>query len=295
MHVVLAGSSGFLGSHLAQALGQAGHEVTPLVRRPARRSESSWDPYAGHIDLDLIGSADVVINLAGSPTAGNPHSRNWARELQHSRVTTTRVLAEAIATSSNPPAFLVGNGISYYGDHGAQVLDEETPSTGTALLTRVTRAWQEAAQPARDAGARVVILRTAPVMDQSNPPLKLLLPLFRAGLGARLGTGNQYFPVISLRDWVTAVIHLADNPVTGPVNLCCEHTPTNAEFTRALAARVHRPAFLRVPGSAIRVGAGAMAPELLGSVNARPAALLAAGYQFLDPDVGAVLDTALSD
>jgi uncharacterized protein (TIGR01777 family) len=295
MHVVLAGSSGFLGSHLLPALIERGHSVTPLVRRPARRRESSWDPYAGHVDLQVIGDADVVINLAGSPTAGNPHSRKWSKQLLHSRVTTTRVLAQAIAASDKPPAFLAGNGISYYGDHGSRRIDEDTHSSGNALLTRVTRVWQEAAQPARDAGARVCILRTAPVMDKSNPPLKMMIPLFKAGLGTQMGHGRQYFPMISLRDWVDAVCFLAEEQVEGPVNLCCEVTPTNAEFSQSLGVHVRRPVVLRAPALAIRMGAGPMAPEVLGSMNTRPTALLDAGYTFHDPHVGNVLESAFGE
>lgn len=295
MHVVLAGSTGFLGSRLRDELRAGGHTVTPLVRRPARSSESSWDPYSGHVDPEVIARADVVINLAGSPTVGNPHSRKWSRELLRSRVTTTKVLAEAIAATNDPPAFLAGNGISYYGDHGGQLLDEDTPSSGNALLTRVTRAWQEATRPASAAGARVVILRTAPVLDRHGAPLKMLLPLFRAGLGARLGNGQQHFPLISLRDWIAATVFLAIGEVEGPVNMCCPQTPTNAEFTRALAEQVQRPAFLRAPAAALRIGAGAMSPELLGSMNVRPRVLLDAGFGFADQTVDAVLATALSD
>ena len=180
-----------------------------------------------------------MVNLAGSPTLGNPHSEKWARELRESRVTTTRVLAEAIATSDRKPAFLAGNGISYYGDRrdaGDPVLDESADSRGDALLTSVTRDWQAAAEPAAEAGARVCVLRTAPVMDRRSEPLKQLRLLFRAGLGGRLGDGSQHMPMISLRDWVGAAVHLAEHAdASGPFNLCCPQTPTNAEFTEALA------------------------------------------------------------
>ncbi len=295
MRIVIAGSSGFLGSHLVDALLGRGHDVTRLVRRaPTAPDEAPWDPAAGTYDRDSLHAADVVVNLAGSPTLGNPHSSRWAQELRESRVTSTRVLARAVAEAPRPPAYLAGNGISYYGDHGDQVLTEESDSRGHALLTEVTREWQAAAQPAVEAGARVCYLRTAPVMDRRAAPLKTLLPLFRAGLGARLGTGKQHMAMISLRDWVDAVVFLAEHDtVSGPVNLTCPETPTNAEFTRALARAVHRPAVLPVPSLALKAGAGAMAPELLGSLNVRPAALEAAGFTFRDRDVEAVLRTGL--
>ncbi|MEV7431435.1 TIGR01777 family oxidoreductase [Nocardioides sp. NPDC092400] len=295
MRIVIAGSSGFLGSHLVDALRDRDHQVTRLVRRaPAAPDEAAWDPAAGTYDRAAVHGADVVVNLAGSPTLGNPHSDSWARELRESRVTSTRVLARAVAEAPRPPAYLAGNGISYYGDHGDQVLTEASDSRGQALLTDVTREWQAAAQPAVEAGARVCYLRTAPVMDRRAAPLKLLAPLFRTGLGARLGSGRQHMAMISLRDWVDAVVFLAEHDtVSGPVNLTCPEPPTNADFTRALARAVHRPAVLPVPSLALRLGAGRMAPELLGSLNVRPAALEAAGFTFSDRDVTAVLTAGL--
>ncbi|MXG90597.1 TIGR01777 family oxidoreductase [Nocardioides flavescens] len=302
-HVLLAGASGFLGTHLRKALTTRGHTVTALVRRPAKGSgESTWDPYADTYDRSAVAAADVVINLAGAPTLGNPHSEKWARELRESRVTTTRVLARAVAEAGaergRHPAFLAGNGISYYGDHrdlGDPVLDESAESRGDALLTSVTREWQDAADPAVEAGARVCILRTAPVMDKQAPPLKQLRLLFLTGLGGKLGDGRQHMAMVSLRDWVDSVVFLAEHDsASGPFNLCCAQTPTNAEFTEALAAQVHRPSFVAAPAFAIKAGAGRMAPELLGSLNVVPAALQASGYTIQDPDVTAVLRTALA-
>lgn len=295
IHIVLAGSSGFLGRHLVQELTRRGHRVTRLVRRSAGPGETFWDPYAGPLDAAVVDDADVVINLAGSPTAGNPHSKKWARELRSSRVTTTRRLAEAIASTGGRAAFLAGNGISYYGDHGADVVTEDSGSRGDALLTQVTREWQAATTAAEEAGARVCVLRTSPVMDAASPPLKLLLPVFRFGLGARLGDGRQYFPSISLRDWVGAVSYLATHvTASGPVNLCSPVTPTNAEFTEALAEALGRKARLAAPKAVLKRGAGALAPEVLGSINAHPQTLLDAGYRFADEDIRAVLAAAMN-
>ena len=296
LSVVLAGGSGFLGTHLSRALTERGHHVTALVRRAADGpGEASWDPYAGTVPQALVDGADVVVNLAGSPTLGNPHSKKWARELRESRVTTTRVLAEAVAAAPTPPAFLAGNGIAYYGDHGDAVLTEASDTRGHALLTEVTREWQAATLPAVEAGSRVCVLRTSPVMDRRAAPLKQQRLQFKAGLGGRMGDGSQYMPMSSLRDWIGAVVHLAEHPTaSGPFNICLPEAPTNKEFTRALAAAVGRKAFLPVPRSILKVAAGEMAPELLGSVNVRPAALIASGYTFLDQDVDAMLATALS-
>ncbi|GAA4381688.1 TIGR01777 family oxidoreductase [Nocardioides caricicola] len=296
LNVVIAGASGFLGTHLAEELTGRGHSVVALVRRPTSApDESAWDPYADVYDRATIERADVVVNLAGSPTIGNPHSGAWARNLRTSRVTTTRVLAEAVASSDRKPAFLAGNAIAWYGDHGSQVVTEASGSEGDSLLTEVTREWQDAALPAVDAGARVCLLRTAPVMDRRGAPLKQLRLLTKLGLGARLGSGRQHMAMISLRDWVGAVAHLAEHDeVSGPVNLCSPETPTNAEFTAALARALQRRAFLAVPEFAIRLGAGRLAPEALGSLNLRPAVLEDSGYWFRDRTVHEVVRTGLS-
>jgi len=297
--VLLAGASGFLGTHLREALTGRDHSVTSLVRGGARSpDQSTWDPYGGALDRALVEGADVVVNLAGSPTLGNPHSEKWARELLESRVTTTRVLSQAIAASERRPAFLAGNGISYYGDHrdlGDPRLDETADSRGDALLTQVTREWQAATEPAAEAGARVCVLRTAPVMDRRSAPLKQLRLQFLAGLGGRLGDGKQHMAMISLRDWLGAVVHLAEHSgASGPFNLCCPETPTNAAFTKTLASQLHRPSFATVPRFALKLGAGQMAPELLGSLNVVPAALVAAGFAFRDHDVESVVRAGLA-
>jgi uncharacterized protein len=296
VHVVVGGASGFLGRHFVEALKARDHTVTQLVRRdPVADDESRWDPASGRIDAQVIQDADVVVNVAGSPTVGNPHSKKWARNLRESRVSTTRTLAEAIAASDKRPAFLAGNAIAIYGDHGDAQVTEAGDSRGHTLMTEVTRVWEAAAQAAVDAGARVCFLRTAPVMDRESEPLRLLRRVFWLGVGGRIGSGRQYSPMVSLRDWLGGVVHLAEHPdASGPFNLCCPETPTNAEFTRALARAVGRPAFLPVPAPAIKLGAGPLAPELLGSVNLVPQALLDAGFEFRDPDVTSVIASGLA-
>ena len=293
MHVVIGGASGFLGSHLTNQLRDHGHEVTTLTRGEATRAEeSAWRPDRGQVDQAVIDAADVVVNLAGSPTVGNPHSRAWARNLEESRVTTTRTLAEAIAASPTPPAFLAGNATGWYGDHGDELVTEQADTRGDSLLSRVSRAWQEAAAPA-EGRTRICYLRTAPVLDGSAPPLKQQRLQFKLGLGGKLGDGHQYFPMISLRDWLSAAEFLLDSDISGPVNLCAPQTPTNAEFTRALADAVHRPAFLAAPKLVLEKAAGPLAPELLGSVRTSPKVLLEAGFDFADHDVRDVIATAL--
>jgi uncharacterized protein (TIGR01777 family) len=295
MRFLIAGSSGFLGTRLTERLAVLGHDVTRLVRRPPGAGEVRWDPYTAPLGHEVVDDHDVVVNLGGTPTVGNPHSKKWARDLKDSRVTTTRVLAEAIAESRNKPVFLAGNAVGIYGDHGDEPVTEATHPRSDTLLAGVTRAWQAAAQPARHAGGRVCILRTSPVYDRRSQPLGALRLQFKAGLGGRLGDGRQYVPMISTRDWVDAVIHLAGtDSISGPVNLSCQQVPTNAELTRELARLVRRPAFMHVPARVIRLGAGPMAPEALGSVNVRPQVLLDSGFTFSDPAVASVLREGLN-
>jgi uncharacterized protein len=294
--VVIGGASGFLGRHLSTALVERGHAVVALTRRPSSApDESTWDPYAGIYDRSVIERADVVVNLAGSPTIGNPHSGSWARNLRESRVTTTRVLAEAVATSERRPAYLAGNAIAWYGDHGDEVVTEESESRGDSFMTSVTREWQDAARGAVDAGIRVCLLRTSPVMDKEAAPLKQLRLLFKAGLGGRIGDGRQRMPMISLRDWVGGVLHLVEHDtVSGPVNLCAPQTPTNAEFTEALARALGRKALLPAPAFAVRLGAGRVSGEILGSIDLRPTVLEETGYSFRDRTVHEVVRAGLT-
>jgi hypothetical protein len=296
MHVVVGGANGFLGRHLVEALRSRGHTTTSLVRRePTTDAESRWDPATGLLDAHLIEDADVVVNAAGSSLLGVPQTRSYARTLLESRVSPTRMLAEAIAASDRKPAFLAQNGTARYGDHGADPVTEETDGLADTLMGDVTRQWEEATRSAGEAGARVCVLRTAPVLDRESLTLRILRTLFGLALGGRLGSGQQYFPIVSLRDWLGAAMHLAEHPdAHGPFNVCCPRTPTNAEFTRALAQQLGRPAFLPVPAAVIKLGAGPMAPDLLGSVNLVPQALLDAGFEFRDQDATAVVASGLA-
>ncbi len=294
MRFLIAGSSGFLGTRLTERLAVLGHDVTRLVRRPPGPAEVRWDPYAAPLGHEVVEHHDVVVNLAGSPNVGNPYSTRFRERLRESRVATTRVLSDAIAASDRRPVLLAQNGVSFYGDRGAEPLTEAAGTRGDGFMTSVTRDWQAATTSASEAGARVVVLRTAPILDRRGDPLKQLRLLFLAGLGGRLGDGQQFMPMISARDWVDAVVHLAECEVSGPVNLCCERTPTNAEFTAELGRQLHRPTFARVPGAVIRLAMGQLSQLPLDSLNAVPAALLDSGFTFSDPDVGAVLRQGLS-
>jgi uncharacterized protein (TIGR01777 family) len=287
MRFVIAGASGFLGQAWAHALTDQGHEVVRLVRRdPSSPDESRWDPAAGTIDQSVIDEADVVANLAGISNLHFPWTERFKREFLASRVDTTRVLAMAIARSDRRPAFVAQSGISAYGDRGEEVIDERTPTDAPTFMGEVVRRWEEATEPASAAGARVVVMRTAPVLDRRAGALKVMLIPFRLGAGGAVGSGRQYFPTISLHDWLGAATYLASNDeLVGAFNVTGPDTSTNLEFTKELARALHRPAVLRVPGAPLKRTVGPMAGEMLASMRLEPRRLLDAGYAFAHNDV----------
>ena len=293
MHVVIGGASGFLGSALADHLRTAGHDVVRLVRRPASsEGTSQWDPATGRIDQVLIDRADAVVNLSGAPISQWPRTANRRREILASRLGATTTLARAVAKAPTPPVLLSGSGMSWYGvDRGTERLDE-SEGPGQGFLADVSQQWEAAAQPAIDAGARTCFLRTSLVLDASGGVLRLMLPAWRLGGGARLGSGEQRMSLITRDDWVRAVAHLLDHEISGPVNLSMPATVTNAEFTDALADVLHRPTFLVAPAFAVRAVLGGLADDLLGSLDVAPAALEASGFTFEAPDLTTALEVA---
>ena len=296
MKLVLAGVSGFLGTAWRDHLAQQGHEVVRLVRGEAlSASESSWDPYAGKVDRAVIESADVVATLSGAPLAHWPWTESYKRTFTASRVATTRTLAEAVAASDRKPAFLAQNGIAGYGDRGDAPLTEESAFDADTFMGRVTRAWQDAATPASDAGARVVVLRSAVILDKRGGALKPLLTLFKAGLGGPVGPGTQYFSTLSMTDWVRAATHLATHDeAAGVYNVSGPQATTNAEFSRELGRMLHRPAAVPAPAWAIRRVIGTVSSELLNSTRVEPARLLAEGFTFEHPTLNEQLAAALT-
>ncbi len=283
MRFVVAGASGFLGTALRDHLAREGHDVVRLVRgEPASANESRWDPYTGVVDQQAVDAADVVVNLAGASFYRWPLTDKYQQIFRDSRVVTTRVLAEAVARSQRKPAFLAQNGTSYYGNRGEEVLTEASPAgdDGT-FLNGITKQWEAATRPASDAGGRVCVLRTSAVLHRSGGAFKPLHLLFRAGLGGPAGDGRQYFPTISLNDWVRAVTFLAEHDeCAGAYNLTGPGPTTNEEFTTELGRMVHRPTVLRLPATPLRRVFPELSPELLSSVRAEPARLPEAGFSF---------------
>lgn len=296
MRFVLAGVSGFLGTAWRDHLAREGHEVVRLVRGVAlSASESRWDPYGGHVDPELVESADVVGTLSGAPLAHWPWTASYKRTFTESRVATTRTLAEAVAASGRRPAFVAQNGIAGYGDRGDAPLTEESAFDADTFMGRVTRAWQDATTAAVEAGARTVVMRSGVVLDRHGGAMKPLLPLFKAGLGGPVGDGSQYFSTISMRDWVRAATHLAvDDGASGVYNVSAPNPTTNAEFGKELGRMLHRPAVLPAPTWAIRRVVGDVSSELLNSTRVEPARLLEEGFVFEHPTLNERLAAALT-
>ena len=295
MHVVIGGASGFLGTALVAHLREQDHQVTRLVRTDDSSSDASlWDPRTGRLDQIVIDRADAVVNLSGSSVGRFPRTGRVRRELLASRIDATTTLARAVAASDNKPALLSGSAMGYYGpDRGDEILTESR-EPGTGFLSELVQRWEQATQPADDAGARVCILRTTLPLDRRGGLLGPLVPMFKLGAGARLGTGRQYMAMVSLHDWLRAVTFLLEHPTaSGPFNIGMPQPPTNAEFTDALGDALHRPTVLVAPTFVLRTVLGKVADDLLGSLRLDSLALREAGFTFDHHDVVEALESAL--
>ncbi len=294
MRVVVAGSSGLIGTALVAHLRETGHEVLRLVRRtPAAPDERGWDPPAGHVDAGTFDGVDAVIGLGGVGIGDRPWTGARKQQVRDSRNEPTEVLAAAVA-EHGVRSFLSASAVGYYGDTGDRVTDETSPS-GDGFLADVCRDWEAATAKAQTAGARVALLRTGLVFSHSGGLLGRLRPLFKGFLGGRLGSGRQYMPWISLDDEVGAIRFVLENEaITGPVNLTGPTPVTNSEFTAAFAAAVGRPTSIPVPEFAIKGLLGAFGEELLlYGQRAVPAQLQAHGYQFRHHSVSEALAAAV--
>lgn len=294
LRVVVGGASGFLGTALVDELRGRGHAVTRLVRGDAGPADASpWDPAAGELDQRLIDEADVVVNLSGAGIQRWPRTAAYKREILQSRLSATTTLARAVARSRRPAVLLSGSGMSFYGSDRGDTVLRESASPGDGFLAEVTHQWEAATAPAVEAGARVCLLRTSLVLDESGGALKLMAIPFRRYGGAVLGSGEQYFSYISRPDWVRAVAHLAETDVSGPVNLATADPVTNRTFTHALAKALDAKAFLKAPAPVLRLALGGLSDELLGSLRLEPQALSRSGFSFQAPDLESTLAVAV--
>lgn len=291
MRVAITGSSGLIGKALSAHLRTGGHEVIPVVRTAPRDNEIGWNPAANEIDAADLSGVDAVIHLAGAGIGDKRWTDEYKQVLHDSRVGPTRALAAAIAAATNgPQVFLSSSAIGYYGARGDESLDE-TSSPGSGFLADICVGWEADTAPAVEAGVRTVLMRTGIVLSPDGGALKKQLPLFKFGLGGKMGSGDQWQSWISIDDHVRATEHLLTSAVSGPANLTAPAPVTNAEFTTTLGDVLGRPTFLPVPkfGPKLLLG-GELADNLLFSgQKVLPKVLLDDGFEFAHPD----LDTAL--
>jgi len=295
MDIAITGSSGLIGRALTAALVADGHRVVRVVRRPPEPGEDAlrWEPREGTIDRTGLEGLDAVVHLAGAGIGDRRWNEDYKREILESRTRSTALLASTLAGLERKPAvFLSGSAIGYYGDRGDEVLTETSPP-GHSFLADVVVQWEAEAAPAADAGIRTALLRTGIVLSVDGGALTKLLPLFRLGLGGRMGSGRQWWSWISIADEVGAIRFLLDHDIAGPVNLTAPGPVTNATFTKVLGRVLGRPTVLPVPAFAPKLLRGAeLAQELLfASQRVEPTVLEAHGYRFVHPD----LETALRE
>jgi uncharacterized protein (TIGR01777 family) len=294
MRIAVSGSSGLIGSALVPALRGAGHEVVRLVRRvPGGPDEVRWDPVSGAIDSSALEGIDAAVNVAGY-NLGRRWTEARKRTILESRVDSTRVLAETLASLTHRPQVLVcASAIGYYGDRGDEILTEAA-SPGTGFLTDVVTAWEAAADPARTVGIRVAHLRQGLVLTASGGALRRLLIPARLGLAGRIGSGRQWWSWVALDDVVRAYLHVLERPLAGPVNVAAPDPRRNADFVKELGRAIHRPTFAPFPTAAVRLVFGEMGEEvLLKGQRVESAALAADGFVFQQPSLAGALTSAL--
>ena len=292
MDVAVTGSHGLIGTALVRALRERGDTVRRLVRSEPAPGDGPgpfvrWDPQAGTIDRAALEGVDGVVHLAGAGIGDKRWTDARKREILESRTKGTSLLAEALAGLDQKPAvFVSSSAIGYYGDRGDEKLTETAPP-GQGFTADVCVAWEAAAQPAAEVGIRVAHPRTGIVLSRAGGALPRLLPLFKLGLGGRLGSGRQWWSWITIDDEVAALLHLLHDDVTGPVNLAAPGTATNADMAKALGRVLRRPAMLPVPafGPKLVLGRELGTELLFFSQRVVPDRLEASGFRFSFPDL----------
>jgi uncharacterized protein len=297
MRILMAGASGFLGTRLIERLRAHGHEITRLVRRPAQAAdEIPWQPSAGQLDPAPVAAADAVINLAGAGVGAKRWTPSYKSQIRSSRVDSTGTIARVIKNlpaEDRPTVLINASAEGWYGDTGDRAVTEEAPA-GNTFLADVCRVWEAAARPAEDAGVRVALLRTGLVLDRQGDLMKPQMLPFKLGLGARIGTGRQWWSCIAVSDWLDAAEFVLDrDDIAGPVNLVGPEPVTNAQFTAAFGRALHRPAVLFIPPIALRAALGEFADETLRSQRVLPGVLTRAGFTWAHPTVDSALRAAV--
>jgi uncharacterized protein (TIGR01777 family) len=284
--IAITGASGLIGSALVGYLKSEGHTVQRLVRRATVASdEIRWDPKTGYVDIDALRGVDAVIHLAGVGVGDKRWTKRYKSEILNSRLLGTTTIANAVA-EVKPQVFISASAIGWYGDSGNRAV-VESDSVGHDFLAAVCREWESAADLAGD--VRTVKLRTGLVLDPTGGALGRMLPLFRFGLGGKLGSGKQWWSWITLHDVVRAIVFTLEKQIAGPVNLTSPNPVTNQEFTSALARAMKRPALFPAPAIALKIALGGFSSEVLGSKKVMPNALTEAGFKWDYPHISTAL------
>lgn len=289
--ILMTGASGLLGKAISHNLDQA-----RIPWKAVHHADTGWDAEKGVFDAAYLADCRAVIHLAGEPIAARRWSVDQKRRILDSRVNGTRALCKAMAERDDKPDTLIcASAVGYYGDRGEELLSEIS-SPGEGYLPDVVTAWEAAAEPARTAGIRVVHLRLGMVLAAEGGALKKMLPVFKLGLGGRLGNGRMWMSWIHVADAANAFqFVLENNALSGAFNLCAPSPVRNAEFTRCLASELRRPAFLPAPAPAIKLLLGEMGDTLLlGSTRVQPQALTEAGFDFAYPRLSGALAEILT-
>jgi len=296
--IAITGASGLIGRALTSSLVGDGHEVVAVVRQPSTASSDAiaWNPATGAIEAEKFEGIDGVVHLAGAGIGEKRWSEEYKREILESRTKGTALLAETLAACSNPPQVLVsGSAIGFYGDTGDTEVDETAPA-GSDFLAKVCIDWEAAAAPAIEAGIRVPFLRTGIVLSKDGGALAKMLPLFRFGLGGRMGSGKQWWSWISMADEIGAIRWLLEHDISGPVNATAPSPVTNREFTKALGEAMHRPTIAPVPSFGPKILLGAEFADALLFTSARvvPDVLTESGFTFEHSTIDSALRGVLA-
>jgi uncharacterized protein (TIGR01777 family) len=280
--IAITGASGLIGSALVGHLKSEGHTVQRLVRRtPVSPDEVQWDPKTGYVDLDALRGVDAIIHLAGAGVGDKRWNKKYKAEILNSRLLGTTTIAEAV-TELAPQVFISASAIGWYGESGNRAV-VETDKVGDDFLAAVCREWEGAADLAKN--TRTVKIRTGLVLDPTGGALGKMLPLFRFGLGGKMGNGKQWWSWITLHDLIRAITFMLEGDIEGPVNLTAPNPVTNQEFTSALARAMHRPALFPAPAIALKIALGGFSSEILGSKKVIPQKLTDAGFEWDYPHI----------
>lgn len=291
MKIAVTGASGLVGSQLVAFLSTGGHEIVSLVRAEPDRGQVLWNPKAGQVDTQGLAGVNAVVHLAGENIAVGRWSPAKKRRIRESRVAGSRLIAEKLAAMDPKPDVLVcASAIGYYGDRGATKLDESS-DPGTGYLADVCRDWEDACQPAREAGIRVVNARIGVVITPRGGALAKMLPPFKMGVGGKVAGGDQFWSWVSIEDVVGALHHaIMNESISGPLNVVSPEPLTNSAFTKVLGKVLRRPTIFPMPAFVAKMALGEMANDLLlSSTRVLPTRLLETGYEFRHP----TLETAL--